>query len=396
MERYMLICLVLFSNLPVLLLKRVSVKQPQYKKLVLDLEDELERLKVVKHENIVNVFEFKLKHTTGIWRFDILTELPSGPSLHEILKITTTISVRNARAYSIDILQGLDYLHKNGIVHGALDETNIFLCESGGGKVAKLANASFQCKSQGIVQETLSKITPGTDFKAKTSWSCPEVLEGVPEKDKTHKSDIWDFAVVLVRMIFGIGATEKSPPHDMINQENLTEAFRHILSDSLRDEPRKRPNAFELIPYEFLRTNVDPVEQHSGLDSLTGLHRRQSMHQKSSADESQTLTNPSRYVNEWFELGRLGRGGYGEVVKARNKLDGRVYAIKKITGKTQVQLSEVLSEVYLLATLNHPYVVRYFTAWPEDERDERSLDRDTSSSYFDSASNNVTDSSGGK
>jgi len=55
------------------------------------------------------------------------------------------------------------------------------------------------------------------------------------------------------------------------------------------------------------------------------------------------------------------------VVKARHKIDGRIYAIKKITNKSQSSLNKLLSEVYLLATLNHPYVVRYYTAWPEDE-----------------------------
>lgn len=49
----------------------------------------------------------------------------------------------------------------------------------------------------------------------------------------------------------------------------------------------------------------------------------------------------SRYMNEWDEIGRLGKGGYGEVVKSRNKMDGRVYAIKKITQKTPAELSQV-------------------------------------------------------
>lgn len=48
-------------------------------------------------------------------------------------------------------------------------------------------------------------------------------------------------------------------------------------------------------------------------------------------------------------------------------MDGGIYAIKKIKQKTASALSEVLSEVMLLSRLNHPYVVRYFTAWPEEE-----------------------------
>ncbi|KAL7979224.1 hypothetical protein Chor_015248 [Crotalus horridus] len=38
----------------------------------------------------------------------------------------------------------------------------------------------------------------------------------------------------------------------------------------------------------------------------------------------------SRYVNEFDEISRLGKGGYGTVYKVRNKLDSQFYAIKKI------------------------------------------------------------------
>jgi len=75
----------------------------------------------------------------------------------------------------------------------------------------------------------------------------------------------------------------------------------------------------------------------------------------------------SRYNNDWVEVGRLGKGGYGEVVKARQKFDGRIYAIKKVKQNSAAALSEVLSEVRLLSQLNHPYVVRYYAAWVEND-----------------------------
>ena len=78
-----------------------------------------------------------------------------------------------------------------------------------------------------------------------------------------------------------------------------------------------------------------------------------------------SLTGPfSRYAHDFVEEGRLGKGGFGEVVKARQKLDGQIYAIKKITQKSSAQLDDVLKEARLLSQLNHPSVVREYLFFP--------------------------------
>ncbi|NWV34772.1 E2AK1 kinase, partial [Grantiella picta] len=75
----------------------------------------------------------------------------------------------------------------------------------------------------------------------------------------------------------------------------------------------------------------------------------------------------SRYLNEFEEVARLGKGGYGQVYKVRNKLDGQFYAIKKIKIKkaTRRDCMKVLREVKVLAGLQHPNIVGYHTAWME-------------------------------
>ena len=39
-----------------------------------------------------------------------------------------------------------------------------------------------------------------------------------------------------------------------------------------------------------------------------------------------TARHSSRWKEDWEELEILGRGGFGQVVKARNKIDNRIYA----------------------------------------------------------------------
>ncbi|CAB3233594.1 unnamed protein product [Arctia plantaginis] len=81
-------------------------------------------------------------------------------------------------------------------------------------------------------------------------------------------------------------------------------------------------------------------------------------------------SNISRYNVEFVELGDLGRGSFGRVTKCVNKLDGCVYALKRSLRPVAGSYAEraALTEVYAHAALGkHPHVVRYYSAWAEDD-----------------------------
>jgi translation initiation factor 2-alpha kinase 4 len=95
----------------------------------------------------------------------------------------------------------------------------------------------------------------------------------------------------------------------------------------------------------------------------------------------------SRYRNDFIEMGVLGRGGGGEVVKVRNRLDRRLYAIKKIeleseTGKfasvAAIQNKKLRREVTTISRMLHKNIVRYYQAWVEggEEIDAPSVGKD--------------------
>ncbi|XP_039990841.1 eukaryotic translation initiation factor 2-alpha kinase 1 isoform X2 [Xiphias gladius] len=75
----------------------------------------------------------------------------------------------------------------------------------------------------------------------------------------------------------------------------------------------------------------------------------------------------SRYLSEFEEICRLGKGSYGNVYKVMNKLDGQCYAVKKILIKkvSKEDCMKVLREVKVLSSLQHVNVVGYHTAWME-------------------------------
>jgi translation initiation factor 2-alpha kinase 4 len=130
-------------------------------------------------------------------------------------------------------------------------------------------------------------------------------------------------------------------------------------------DPKKRPRAVELGPSEFLATDApiledDSSEAPSRFGSISSLLPITPRRQRHDSMNTGGPFNRSRYREDFVEEGRLGKGGFGEVVKARKRLDGQIYAIKKITQKSSASLTEVLKEVRLLSQLSHPSVVRKF------------------------------------
>jgi translation initiation factor 2-alpha kinase 4 len=92
-------------------------------------------------------------------------------------------------------------------------------------------------------------------------------------------------------------------------------------------------------------------------------------------EEDETpVTGSSRYQTDFIELGLLGRGGGGEVVKVRNRLDRRIYAVKKIMLESEegkdsayaaIQNRKLRREVTTISRITHKNIVRYYQAWVE-------------------------------
>ena len=90
----------------------------------------------------------------------IFQEWVSGGSVHSMLVHFGPFQIDVVRTYTTQILQGLEYLHENGIVHRDIKGGNILVENSGSVKLADFGASTII--SMGETQETA--IIKGTPY----------------------------------------------------------------------------------------------------------------------------------------------------------------------------------------------------------------------------------------
>ena len=301
------------------------------------------------------------------WTVIVLMELASKGSLLELLEVAGQLDIRKVRAWALQILEGLHHYHQHGSAHASVHLHNVLL-EQGEAEnfVAKL--------SDGIYERELHLITGKPSRHVPLSWQAPEQRSG--QTDVSITVDMWDFGICLVQMGFGKDiAHEYRSPAALLDDLPLSKSFAALLRQVFNINPKKRPSTWDALHLEFFR-NDDALLEHqshrpsTGRQSVTDLSsvptRRSRRESTAAPGTSRHTFGPSRYADEFVEDGRLGRGGFGEVFRARNRIDGQLYAIKKIKARSRGALDPVLSEASVLSRLNHPNVVRYYASWIED------------------------------
>ncbi|GAO16851.1 hypothetical protein UVI_02011730 [Ustilaginoidea virens] len=371
---------------------RAGIKEPkEFKKQLQSLESRLQDLKSTKrihHRHLVDVLDFKVESGTltnaaasNAWTVRVLMPMAEKGSLGELLELAGHIEIGKVRSWTRDLLDALNVLHNHNVAHQDIHPGNVLLFrESTGEIVPKLSDAWYQREIHDAYSTRAD--LPGLSSAKSAYWLPPEIA-GQSNPQYTYKTDIWEFGIVFVQMIFGLNVLQKySSPRNLMESLSLSQSLRELVSRFFKDDKQKRPRPFELGSSEFLATDA-PVFRDDSSATLSTTPSIMSLHVLPANLRRDSMTRGaavSRYTEDFVEEGRLGKGGFGEVVKARKKLDGQIYAIKKITQRSHASLTEILKEVRLLSQLSHPAVVRYYNTWVEevadvtDAGDETSID----------------------
>ncbi|MDR3546683.1 MAG: protein kinase [Candidatus Pacebacteria bacterium] len=94
-------------------------------------------------------------------------------------------------------------------------------------------------------------------------------------------------------------------------------------------------------------------------------------HAHVSADETgiRQLDSIGKSLSDYAIIAETGRGGSGTVYKAQSKVDGRVYALKRINMKhiKKANREHCLQEVRMLKSMKHPQILECFGSFIEGE-----------------------------
>ncbi|KAL1916270.1 uncharacterized protein VTP21DRAFT_5887 [Calcarisporiella thermophila] len=397
-------------------LNEIEISNPHYltpdgKTKLHELEQEIDRIKSIRHPNIAAVYDYKLERSpdTG-WRLRILMEHVPGGTLADLLNKCGSLQIQIASNYMKQMLYGLVHVHAKNYVHKCIITSNVLFGRSNNNETVKLSNVRFMRKLLDMNKEF--PIASYSPEEILPPWSSPELVER--KNAHTRKSDIWSLGVVFIEILWGPSIYSNYSSIEQFTKHALKELPSHardFLSKMLQKDPRRRPNAIELlsdpffssdllssqqVPLRFLLPNAtpplpppaqiasprkdtkhDPIQPSALADMyIDTLPQYGTSPSTQYTFGSQGQLPSSRYLADFEETDYLGKGGFGEVVKAKNKLDGRFYAIKKIRldSRDTENTRKILREVTTLSRLHHQFVVRYYATWLEDSKGSANSD----------------------
>jgi serine/threonine protein kinase len=142
------------------------------------------------HPNIVQVFDFGLDEPSG--RHYIVMEYIRGQSCAEILRDRGHIPVEEALAIIGHACRGLDYAHRNDVVHRDVKPGNLLRSDDG---LVKLADFGI---AKALSDE--SAITQVGSVLGTAAYLAPEQAHG---EEATARSDLYSLGVVTYQLASG-------------------------------------------------------------------------------------------------------------------------------------------------------------------------------------------------
>lgn len=247
----------------VMAVKEIRFHDSHSIKIIPSIRDEMTVLEMLNHVNVVQYFGVEV-HRDKVY---IFMEFCEGGSLSGLLAHGRIEDEMVIQVYTLQMLEGLAYLHQSGVVHRDIKPENILLDHNGVIKFVDFGAAKV-IAATGKTRSTTNRKSSNPEDKNPENlnsmtgtpmYMSPEVITG-QSTAKNGVVDIWSLGCCVLEM-----ATGRRPWANLDNEwaimyhiaaghkpqlpspDQLSEAGRNFLSRCLEHDPAKRPSAVELL-----------------------------------------------------------------------------------------------------------------------------------------------------
>ena len=223
--------------------------------------NEVRLLASLRHKNIIGYKEafYDEKSSTLNIVMEYADDGDLSSKIKKMLKKHEQFEENSIWSILIQILEGINYLHKSKIIHRDLKSANIFLTKKGIVKIGDL-NVSIIAKKNLAVTQT------GTPY-----YAAPEVWEN---ESYNNKCDIWSIGCIVYEMAalhVPFRGTSIHQLYKNIMKGKYTE-IPDIYSNDLKNiiklilclDPLKRPSANDLLNNEIIKNKIKEIGLSNG------------------------------------------------------------------------------------------------------------------------------------
>lgn len=236
-------------------------------KMVEHLKREISTMKLIKHPNVVKIFEVMASKS----KIYIVLEFVGGGELFDQIAKHGRLKEDDAGRYFQQLINAVDYCHSRGVYHRDLKPENLLLDSYG---VLKVSDFGLSAYSQQVREDGLLHTACGTP-----NYVAPEVLN-----DKGYDgtaSDIWSCGVILFVLMAGylpfdepnlMALYKKICKADFTCPSYFSPGAKKLIKRVLDPNPLTRITIPEILEDEWFKKWYKPAyseeEQNVNLDDV--------------------------------------------------------------------------------------------------------------------------------
>lgn len=177
------------------------------------------------------------------------------------------LPISQAHNYFVQLIEGLEYLHSQGIIHKDIKPSNLLIDTS---NVIKITDLGVSEQLDLFEQSDWCSTSQGSP-----AFQAPELAEG-SDRFSGYKIDIWSSGVTLYSITTGKYPFEGENIYKLFEKisaghfempENLDPTLQNLLRGMLTKDPELRFSINQVKSNDWFRRNHPPISEHVPLIS---------------------------------------------------------------------------------------------------------------------------------